>query len=188
MIKKYANVKLMHGFTIIETLVVIVIMGLIAVFAVPNLSKFNSSEDSKRELNDLTETLRQAQTNAQNGVKCNSSATDTTASSLWRIVFNSATQYTLQTICDDVSKTVGSNSKAATSLKNITLSLNCAAFGINTAISFSSITLGSSKVVYPDVSFCNAVSSQPYTITATSVNTNDVFTIIIDKGGAIYAN
>lgn len=170
------------GFALMEIIVTLIVFGLITIVAIPNLKTFGEGQEAKNEVIELVSAIRQAQTNAQNGVKCN----DTASADFWQVVFDSATRYTLEVYCEDGSK--GSFSKQSTFLKSTTQETICGAgkYGSDIHIRFSSITAGSSRVIFPMTDQCPLVS--PFNITLKSLNTNDIYTVTIEQGGAITTN
>ena len=108
----YVNFKLMpklvfsqSGFSLAEILVVLAIVSLIGAISIPNLSKFSRSQKIPDTTRDIVSVLRQAQTNAFSGARCNSNV-----SADWRVSINNLTKtYSLFARCQDQSAAVGTS-------------------------------------------------------------------------------
>ncbi len=75
------------GFTLIEILVSLSIVGVLAALTIPNLHRFNEQEILQTEVGKILSVLRQAQSNAQSGLICPNSGG---AASQWRVTFSSS--------------------------------------------------------------------------------------------------
>lgn len=58
------------GFTLVEILITIAIIGLATALAIPNITNFSQSQDVTNSAIDLKNLIRKAQSNAQSGVVC----------------------------------------------------------------------------------------------------------------------
>ncbi len=169
-----------RGFTLIEILVAIAIISIVTVTVVPNLRKFNSDQELSNDTNKLIQTLRQAQSNAQSGLKCLRSPT-ATASANWMVgATNSATFY-IQPTCNDANLGL-----VAPAIEKTTYTLT------NTRITVNSTGVGTCLLSQPQVTFTkniaaitNGCQSNPL-FTLTHLVTNNTKSVSVDPGGAIY--
>lgn len=79
------------GFTLVEILVVLVIMGIIGITTYLNIGTFREDENLKSVASDLQSYFRLAQSNAQTGVKC-----ENTGGTSWSIVITDRTSIKLK--------------------------------------------------------------------------------------------
>ncbi|MBI2011562.1 prepilin-type N-terminal cleavage/methylation domain-containing protein [Candidatus Daviesbacteria bacterium] len=159
-----------NGFTIVEILITITIIGILTLIAIPNFRKFNKEQLLRNFATDLIYNLRKAQINAQSGVKC----PDGNPSVTWGINFLANSSYELIATCE------GSNYTGnAVSTPNITLSTNCGAYP-------SVLKFNQNGVIYPDSSSCPSLGNQIFAVTLSDSTKN--YILNIDKGGAIYEN
>lgn len=91
---------LKKGFTLIEVLVAVAIISIIAVVSIPNLKKFSQNQTLTTKSDNVLNSIRQAQANAQSGVKCK----DGNNSVSWSIIFKvNPDRYSTSAICRDAS-------------------------------------------------------------------------------------
>lgn len=106
------------GFSLIEVLVAIAILGLSAAIAVPNLSRFNADEQVSSTRAQMLSDLNLVKSNAQSGVRCPTGL----ESSSWNLQFASANTYDLNSVCNDNSTPEEVNFRAYAFPENITVS------------------------------------------------------------------
>ncbi|MBI3486389.1 prepilin-type N-terminal cleavage/methylation domain-containing protein [Candidatus Daviesbacteria bacterium] len=169
------------GFTLVEIIVAIAILSLAAVVAIPGFNKFNQDQVLSLATGELITTLRQAEGNAQSGVKCGDN--NGSPSINWYISFSSFNDYyELKATCQtDPILTIYSKKKVTPD--SITVSTICSDGSTPTTgdfITFNSTTYPSSPPVYP------CVAPAIFMIKLTSLKSNKSDYVRVDQGGAIY--
>lgn len=199
--------KTTHGFTLVELLVAITLMGLVGTFALANFRSFGEDQKLKNAALDVQSLLRTAQTNAVTNTEC-----DSQNGSTWQVVISSSsvlavtstspspssspngtTVYQVDLKCLESGTTFPK--KTLTMDKNITISVagTVQALRVQTAsttacpdlpvtISFAPLTgkidLGGSTGPYAT---CGKL-----TFTLVNTKTNSTKGLIIERGGSIY--
>ncbi len=152
----------MRGFTLIEILVAITVIGIVSVLVIPNLNKFSKDQDFSSQSGRFLQTLRQAQSNAQSGLQCPS---PTKAAISWQFIYSTINKnYYLVANCSDITN----QNQPTIALSNITFDAptNC----------------GDITFTKNSISFSGSASS----CTITLRNSPTLFrTFTIDKGGSI---
>ncbi|HUD44196.1 MAG TPA: GspH/FimT family pseudopilin [Patescibacteria group bacterium] len=114
-----ASAKVSQGFTLIEMMVVVVLVGLIAGIIIPSIMNYNSIDVLQSAANDFSNTLQTAKSRAQSQYKPNTTNcvnnADGTANSLngWQVVVKSYPvptpgTYELDVICNGVAQALSS--------------------------------------------------------------------------------
>lgn len=182
-----------YGFTLVELLVAVAIIGIITVAILPQFSTFNKGQTLQNEAARLQTALRVAQNNATSGLKCNT----TTGALSWKVYLSTYT-YTTSSICGGTISPTPTGTSTSYTFPGITLS----------KIVISSITFDTcaNNVIYQgasvvfsnisgQVSFetvgCPAnslASASKMTITLRSTDTNPYTykDVVIERGGGIY--
>lgn len=158
------------GFTLIEILVAIGIMGLVAVVAIPNLRNFNEDQLLRNASLQVMQSIRQTQTNAQANIVCPQTKK---ASKNWSFLVASSTSYRLQVECltstglDDTSEIID-----PVSISPLNITTNCSSGGVANKITYSRYSV--------------LIDGQSCTVTINNPQTSQNKVITINKGGAIY--
>lgn len=84
------------GFTIIEILVAITILGLISAFTIPSYKRFNDEQELKNATLNLLQSIRQTQSSSQSRTTCSNNV----GSLDWEFRFNSPNRYQVITTCE----------------------------------------------------------------------------------------
>lgn len=89
------------GFTLIEILVSLSVVGLLMALALPNLRRFNETQIFNTDIERLVSTVRVAQSNSQANIQPDSACV-AGSSVAWRVIFkNNSDNYALQSVCLD---------------------------------------------------------------------------------------
>lgn len=169
------------GFTLVEIIVAVAILSLAAVVAIPNFNKFNQDQTLSLATGELITTLRQAEANAQSGVKCGDIAGSPSIN--WYISFSSlGGSYDLKANCqtDPLPTTY---LKKTITLDSITVSTVCSDNSLPSSgvfLTFNSTTYPSSPPAYP------CITPAIFMIKLTSSKSNKSAYVRVDQGGAIY--
>lgn len=164
-----------NGFTLVEVLVTLVIIGIIGVIVLPNLNSFNESAILQSASETLASTLRQAQSNAQASVQPEVACTDNQFVS-WRVKFSTSSTYQLVSICNDPITLETSNEAVTydiTQVSGVTFSLP-AGCPVNSYVDFYKQSISYSCI--PDSNFIVTMSSDKFPTGKT---------ITVNKGGSI---
>lgn len=191
-----------NGFTLIELMVVMTIMGILGFSALANIGNFREDQTLKKGVSDLQIKLRAIQTNATTNTKCNGNST-----LFWKGKFSKVgSAYKLETSCE-YSGSVAPTGCTLTSgvvdcvmsdkaytlepgleIGNIS-SGNCQVNSTNLStnpvtVSFPALR-GDSKFKYTNPAGCIVRSNLE--IYLLNINTPGTLnTVVIDKGGSIY--
>lgn len=163
----FSKLKTFKGFSLIEVLVAIAILGIVVALAMPNVKKFTEDQEAVNIASDIANTLKTAQSNAQSGVVCPDSA-ETIDN--WAVVVNSPSSYQLNANCT-IPHNLYTNSVAG-----VTITVpDCTA---NPQISFKG-----NSVIFPSggCTFTDGI----FTISVEGNNGKQV-DIHVSKGGNIY--
>ncbi len=175
-----------RGFTLIELVVVVAIMGVVGAFTLANFRSFGDDQKLKNGLLDIQSMLRTAQTNTTTNVKC-----DTKYGARWSVAFvNSGT---LELGCMEPSGLIQNPWNQATLKKTLTLDSSITIK--NASLSPSAQCPGSQpfSVVFSPIDGTIFFYKSPSeylnctTATITLQNTkSQTKTFVIEKGGRIY--
>src|SRR5258708_39223511 len=94
------------GFTLIEILVAVSIIGMLAISIIPGFRRFNDDQLLKNATSDLVQQIRKAQINSQSRLLCS----DGKPSFSWGVTFNVSSgksTYQLVSQCQDPQNTYG---------------------------------------------------------------------------------
>lgn len=169
------------GFTLVEIIVAVAILSLAAVVAVPNFNKFNQDQTLSLATGELITTLRQAEANAQSGVKCGDNNGNPSVN--WYISFSGlGDYYELKATCQ-TDPILTTYLKKTIALNTITVSTVCSDNSTPLSgvfLTFNSTTYPSSPSVYP------CIAPAIFMIKLTSSKSNKSDYVRVDQGGAIY--
>lgn len=186
------------GFTLIEILIAIAIIGLLSLLVLPNLRKFNQEQVLKQAAATFTQTLQKAKNNAQTKVKCSDGRT----SSSWSVYIPSSSAYELRAQCLDGSTVYSDPTAISVSLAGVSIEFmtnsNPPSFsgGVTcfAATPFFPITIDYSSInntvvfTAPNAP-CVSPTSQPQVVTLLLYQTgSSPVTITATRGGAIDAS
>lgn len=165
-----------RGFTLVELLVVITIMGLVGVYILSNYNSFGEDQKLKHAALDVQSLLRQAQSNATSKLKCQGQDVLD-----WRVIFTSTASLDLK--CQN-SAGISSSLKPLTFPVNI--SIDSLTSGVNTCTSNQPEAVfvplyGTAKLIN-----CGMGAALNMTIILKNSKTNNTKTIVIEQGGRIY--
>lgn len=181
------------GFTLIEILVSLSIVGILAALTIPNLHRFNEQEILQTEVGKILSVLRQAQSNAQSGLICPNSGG---AANQWQVTFSSSgtgenTIYSYSLIARCLNDTINEVRQTFTIPQGITLAIQ----GTNNVInngevatctlnqnSHIAFTRTTTQLLCSDISTLNDMT---IVLTNSSINTSK--RLIIKNGGSINA-
>lgn len=151
-----------RGFTLVEILVAITIIGLVSVLAIPNLRKFNEDQILTDTSNDLVRVLKQAQSSSMSGIQCAG-----VASTSWELSVTS-TGYSL--VCKNAT---GSDTTYTKTISELTITCNTPAESPPFLIRFNKNEINTDK--------CGTSSKYEIKVTKSGIDKK----ITIDKGGSI---
>lgn len=154
------------GFTLVEILVTIVILGVVTVWIIPNLRRLNENQYLINASANLISVLRTAQNNSQSSVKCQLGSNK--ASTLWAIQINS-TSYNLQ--CQNSDSGASPVNENSTSFTGGVTATAC-------SVSFTGNIISST---------CSTDTSGNFIITLTDIRGNTKV-VAVNKGGSIGSN
>lgn len=170
----YMLIKLMpRGFSLIEILTAVSIMGLIAFIAVPSINRFSSDQTLKNTANELVAYIQTVQNNSRNKVVCSTS----NSSKIWWLMFKDSTTYQITASCADSSF----NSYPQNRLPSDTTLSVCNNDFSNANISWENQS-GEVKLR------CGVFIDTDFIITLANTKTSATKQIIVTKGGVIKLN
>ncbi|MBI2330349.1 prepilin-type N-terminal cleavage/methylation domain-containing protein [Candidatus Daviesbacteria bacterium] len=169
----------LNAFTLVELLVVIAIIGLIGAYVLSNYGTFGEDQKLKNAVLDIQSLLRQAQTNATSGVKCQGQGGAT-----WFVEFTSGTELNLMCMYP----AGGGLNFISGSLKKLPFSGNISIDTMTSGI--NSCTFGATNTVtFAPLSGAMIASCGTGIVTITVINnkTSNTKSLKVEQGGRIYA-
>ncbi len=179
------------GFTLLELLLVITIMGTITAVMVPNLRSFNNNQRLYDAAVQLQTDIRVVQNNAASGVKC----TVNTASN-WYLLFNrdnatnTINNYSLGATCLNSEAYTPQQLQLPATIKVTQIDLDACPITNIAEINQAKVTYSN---IYAQMNFSNGFNScsntNPQMITIylkSDTLPGSVYKVILNKGGSIY--
>lgn len=179
------------GFTLVEILVVLAIMGIIGMMTYLNIGTFREDENLKSVASDLQSYLRLAQSNATTGIKCGLSGGVS-----WVLLIKDRTTLQLrcqtQTAVDPpIREWTIKNPAQIDAIEGVLQSTNCASSFTSTSATEITVTFSYllGNVVFSDSDHTNTCLSgstkMRIKVRKNAESPDDLRTVTINKGGSI---
>lgn len=169
----------MKGFTLVEILVVITIMGILATLGIINYRTFQATQVLNEGVSLLQSTLRAAQSNATAAVKCGNLGAAT-----WMVTFGSNSSFSLQCNTPTSSTLSPRNYNLPENIQISSISsVSCEAAGYPFAVSFSPLF---GAVRFESATACIA-SQSSITFRLTNTKSGESKGVTVTSGGGIDA-
>lgn len=159
------------GFTLIEILLAIAILGMVTVIAMPNLSRFNRGQQLNFTTERIIQGLKQSQSSALSGIKCPNQPAKS-----WNFSLNVTGKYNLFAVCED-----GTNSTRLTENLSPTIT---ASVTDDSGISCDDLNV---TFVKSQVNFsCGASNLNSALIKINLTDGTSQESVTVERGGRIY--
>lgn len=174
----FTTYRTVHGFTLIEILVVMAVMSIIGVYTFANYKSFGDDKNLTNAALDIQGILRFAQTSASANTKC-----DTKYGAAWQVIYTDTKTLTLQ--CQDPGTASFVTKKTLTLGNNITVSASgeepsCPNPSV---VGFAPV---SDKLVDGEIDL-GAANCTKVTFTLSSTKVSWTKAVVVEQKGRIYA-